>query len=1149
MYNINSFKYGICPFFMWLCIFFALFNLQSKAQNLGLNYPANDYVTSSPNIELCWNYNAGNLYEIEVAIDQNFNNIFFTANNINNRKINIQNLASNTSYFWRVRAISPMQSAWTNYRKFTRFLPNSLGSLGLWVRADTAVTINNGTIVTWKDMSPNQYSLTQSNAANQPTLTQNFCHNNNSVKFDGNDYFIIPNYAFGIDNTVFTVVKRNGGLTQSRFIGASGNTMEITCDQTGWAQMGSIAFYDTYNPTLLTVVRSSGNNAVYKNDSLIGSSGANLSPINNASLIIGWSTFQNPVDFLVGEIAEIIVYGTLLNDSMKEVVNRYLMDKYSNQLDLGADTIISNNFCPVTLSSPFPFQQYLWSTGETTPTINVSASGSYWLQVKDYFGRISYDTIQVQYPIFNQLTSQPICVGSQLNWNTGLSGSFSYLWQDNSTQSTLAISNAGNYYVKVTDNQGCSFYSDTISISIDNFSNIATLGSDTNMCIGNTIQIQNITSQITGYLWSNNSTNDSLVINAGGVYWVEASNVNNCIFRDTIIITIVGTAPQSVFSTANGCVGANVSFSDLSIPPPNETIAQWQWSFGDGQFSNNQNTTHSFDSAGSYLISLKIILFSGCGGVSNQLINVFKEPQLNFTAINLCDQKEAIFTNQSNLFGGNLSSIAWDFGDPADTTNSNISPAAHIYNSVGTFPVQLTLTTVEGCTDSLLKNVNIKPSPIANFTSENKCLGDSTFFQDVSQVPFPWQTISRIWEFPGGDTAVLFQPSFTFDSAGVYFVKLIVQISNGCKDTVIKPVTILNNPEVNFSSEKICLGTTTAINNESICNNCFITGSSWYINDILISDSTNLSYTFADTGQHHIRLIVINNGGCEAMFDSVINILPLPTAKFTIDAAFGSPPFIPVIQNLSENASSYLWEFGDGYNSNEEIPLHTYNDTGNYFLTLKAFNSDQCFTSFTEDIILFRKKVDLMLFNLDVALKSDFIETEMLLLNNGTSIIKSFDAIVQNYNNIVTKEAFNFRLLPGEFKRIPLKTGIKQDTGINQSDVICIYLTNIDAGPDEVDQNNKLCEVISKEKFQIIRIFPIPTNDIININLLSPIEGMIKVTINEIAGNLVSELLINVTKGFNSTGIPIFDLSSGMYMISLNLNGEVINAKILKSGN
>jgi len=55
--------------------------------------------------------------------------------------------------------------------------------------------------------------------------------------------------------------------------------------------------------------------------------------------------------------------------------------------------------------------------------------------------------------------------------------------------------------------------------------------------------------------------------------------------------------------------------------------------------------------------------------------------------------------------------------------------------------------------------------------------------------------------------------------------------------------------------------------------------------------------------------------------------LPEPEVEFT---------------NQSENATSYLWDFGDGSFSDDIDPNHFYNDPGTYFVTLQAADEFGC---------------------------------------------------------------------------------------------------------------------------------------------------------------------------------------------------------------
>ena len=1085
--------------------------------------------------------------ELEVSLVENFSTIYYSASNISTNKINLYNLSPNTQYYWHVRYLSPLPSLWSAHYSFIQFNPATVNNLSLWLKSDSAVTISNGSVLTWKDLSSNQYSLTQATVSRQPTLIQNFCNDEFAIKFDGNDFFEIPNYTFGANNTVFALVKSNAISPQSRYIGSYSNNLEICSEIVGFSG-NAIATYTTNEPTLLTSVRFSGNNKVLKNDSIIGTSSINLAPLTAGSLYIGRSTNNNNNEFITGEIAEILIFSSQLNDSIISLTNRYLMDKYSQILTLGQDTTIVDNFCSIILDAGPGFTQYQWSTGDTSSNISVNTSGTYSLMAKDFFGRQKYDTIVVQFPGFNQLTSQFLCAGNSLIWSTGLSSSYTHQWQDNSTQNNITINNNGSYYFTVTDTYGCSFTSDTIIINIDNFAFENSLGNDTSLCAGNSIQLQNFANTASNYIWSTGSFNDTIVPFNTGIYWVEVSNTNNCIFRDTINIVMAGVAPVAAFSALNGCEGAPIIFTDNSLPPFGETIAQWLWNFGDGESSNLQNNVHTFDSAGVYDVSLKVILQSGCGAIFNQSITVFEAPQLSYTAFNLCNEKLTEFNNTSNLFGGNLQSVTWDFGNPLGAGNiANTNQAFHSYNLPGTYNISLIIETVEGCIDSLDGVVNIKPSPIANFTTINNCLTDSTLFTDVSQIDFPWQSLSRIWQFPNGDTSLLYQPKFSFDTASAYNVTLFVQSTNGCSDTISKTITIFNKPEANFTYENNCKGAITQFEDSSSCTNCQIVNYDWTINNNYQGNDEIINYVFNDTGSYSINLSVRNNAGCSSSKDTILKIKPNPVSNFTLNSYFSSPPFTPEFNNLSQFATNYSWDFGDGNFSQAFNPEYIFNDTGVFFINLKALNNENCESTYTQTLKLFPKKIDLAIYSVSTNLIEEYIETDIVVFNKSTTLVTNFDFIISNNSNFKAKESYSNPLIPGEFKNIKLNTKILQGEGFNLSDVLCIELTNIEEGLDYDLSNNSVCKVITSNDFKLIKLFPNPAIDELSISFICPSIEEVFIALTDLSGNIIANDVLKSKIGYNKSEISTSLLSSGAYICKVNYKGFVQSLLFVKS--
>jgi hypothetical protein len=114
-----------------------------------------------------------------------------------------------------------------------------------------------------------------------------------------------------------------------------------------------------------------------------------------------------------------------------------------------------------------PYTSILWSTGDTTNTINVNTSGFYSIEVSTNVGCTLRDTIQVSLgnlPFVDAGSSQEICVGETLVLDAG-TGFASYEWSTGATTSAITVSTAGTYIINVTNNLGCTG-ADVINIAI-----------------------------------------------------------------------------------------------------------------------------------------------------------------------------------------------------------------------------------------------------------------------------------------------------------------------------------------------------------------------------------------------------------------------------------------------------------------------------------------------------------------------------------------------------------------------------------------------------------------------------------------------------------------------------------------------------------
>src|SRR5690606_9964533 len=114
-----------------------------------------------------------------------------------------------------------------------------------------------------------------------------------------------------------------------------------------------------------------------------------------------------------------------------------------------------------------------------------------------------------------------ICSGKVLTLDAGHSGQGAvYIWSNSDTSQTIAISTGGKYYVQVTI-EDC-VASDTVTVTALP-SPVVNLGNDTIICDGTTLYLSG-GNPGASFLWSDNATTSTLMVNTGGIYYVAVTN-------------------------------------------------------------------------------------------------------------------------------------------------------------------------------------------------------------------------------------------------------------------------------------------------------------------------------------------------------------------------------------------------------------------------------------------------------------------------------------------------------------------------------------------------------------------------------------------------------------------------------------------------
>lgn len=265
---------------------------------------------------------------------------------------------------------------------------------------------------------------------------------------------------------------------------------------------------------------------------------------------------------------------------------------------------------------------------------------------------------------------------------------------------------------------------------------------------------------------------------------------------DTAFITVnVFPDIEADFSFAYDTCEANpVQFTDLS-ESGSGFLTDWNWSFGDGDFSEQPNPAHLYRSPGNIPVTLTVRDTNQCLASRTREVAYFPVPRLivvSPSAFDGCAPLDVFFNNLSSPIDSTYT-LDWRFGDGG--RSGAISPS-YTYTDPGTFTVDLAITSPIGCTtDTTFPNlIQVLPSPTAGFSFSPEVATnidpEVSFFDESSDA------ISWSWQFGTGLTSRVRNPVYSFPDTGRYAVTQVVAHPSGCLDTLSRIVDV--RPEVRY---------------------------------------------------------------------------------------------------------------------------------------------------------------------------------------------------------------------------------------------------------------------------------------------------------------------------------------------------------------
>jgi len=350
------------------------------------------------------------------------------------------------------------------------------------------------------------------------------------------------------------------------------------------------------------------------------------------------------------------------------------------------------------------------------------------------------------------------------------------------------------------------------------------------------------------------------------------------------------------------------------------------------QHTYTNKTAASFDRT----IKLKVTNAQGCDTSFTQTIRVHPPVKANFelNQYEVCSPNYSIIRNTSENRGVVAKKFLWDYGD-GDFSNTTDEYHTHVfinnsYTLDKTYKIKLIAESDHRCKDSISREIVVHPKPRAdfNFPAQVGCPPFTVNFNNFSL----GTNLTYRWNFDDGSGEVYeAEPSHVFQNYNYDLltrnVRLIATTEFGCKDTAVKPITIYPKVNVDFmaSAWEGCSPLSvnfvgSAINQSEVM---------WYVNDVAFSTLYQPTYRFVNntpyTKVYDIKFKATSLYRCTADTTKKVTVYPTPVVEFIPQpvlqrfdtlADITNVTFTNYTNHLGVAPWSYLWDFGDGTQSN-----------------------------------------------------------------------------------------------------------------------------------------------------------------------------------------------------------------------------------------
>ncbi len=441
-----------------------------------------------------------------------------------------------------------------------------------------------------------------------------------------------------------------------------------------------------------------------------------------------------------------------------------------------------------------------------------------------------------------------------------------------------------------------------------------------------------------------------------------------------LTVSVTNQALAAIFTATpqSGEIPLKVEFDASESVDPDGNIKDYEWDLdNDGEFDDatGVKTKHEFTKIGKYTVALRVTSSTGEFNVAEKEIDAKKEesPQAKISVIDeptnyVVGTNYTFSADGSTSPNGKIDKYEWNFND--GTKTENLKTVSHIFKAEGTYEVLLKVTDEKKEEGEVKKKITVgspKGTPKAKikttpeFIEGNLSLSGkvpfTVTFNAGESTDIDKNIVEYAWDFESDGKFDAFgeNASHTFNSEGNYTVTLQVSDSDKNIGKASVPVSVIAQGIIaSIKADKVD-GTVPLTIQFDASGSSFDKGQiisyQWDFGDgsPQKNGSAIISHKYAAIGNYTATVTVVGSDNSKSTKTINITVREIPLAACFLSIFEEGPA--PLTTTFDPGCSTgtitnYFWDFGDGATSTDVKPDHTFNNPGNYKVTLEVSDNE-----------------------------------------------------------------------------------------------------------------------------------------------------------------------------------------------------------------